>query len=128
MGVVSRARNAGLKLSIQDVLRCKSVVQLAQLAKMLPSASAETRMEEETEKPFPLSPIQSMYLKSTAKHVGDARFNQSFTLGVSRRVTVNTIKKAIDAVVQRHAMLRARYTKTQDGHWEQSIAKVGFSL
>lgn len=128
MGVVSRARNAGMKLTIQDVLRCKSVVQLAQAAKKLPSASTEANKDDETEQPFALSPIQNMYLKSASKHVGDARFNQSFTLGISRRITVDTIKKAINAVVQRHAMLRARYTKTQDGRWQQSIAKVSFCV
>jgi hypothetical protein len=128
MGVVSRARNVHIKLSIQDVLRSKSVVQLAQAAKMLPSSpTTEANKEEETEQSFALSPVQSLYLRSAVKHDGEARFNQSFTLGVARRVTVDAIKKAIDSIVQRHAMLRARFARTQDGRWEQRIAKVGFS-
>ncbi|KAK4150585.1 non-ribosomal peptide synthetase [Chaetomidium leptoderma] len=126
MGVVSRARNAKIKLSIQDVLRSKSIIQLAQLAKVLPSSiAAEVKKEEEPEQPFAPSPIQSMYLKSAVKHNGDARFNQRFTLGAPRRVTVDTIRKAIDSIVQRHAMLRARFARTQDGRWEQRIAEMG---
>ncbi|KAK4157425.1 non-ribosomal peptide synthetase [Chaetomidium leptoderma] len=126
MGVVSRARNAKLKLSIRDVLRSKSVVHLAESAKELPSSTvASMHKEEETEQSFALSPIQRMYLNSAVKHHGDARFNQSFTLGVPRRVTTATIKKAIESIVQRHAMLRARFARTKDARWEQRIAKMG---
>ncbi|KAK3290246.1 uncharacterized protein B0H64DRAFT_452780 [Chaetomium fimeti] len=126
MGVVSRARNAKIKLSIQDVLRCKSIVHLTQLAKGLPSSAPATiHKEEGTEQPFALSPVQTMYMKSAVKHAGVARFNQSFTLGVPRRVTAETIKKAINSVVERHAMLRARFSRTQDGRWEQRISKMG---
>jgi hypothetical protein len=128
MGVVSRARNVKIKLSVQDVLRSKSLAHLAQLAKVAPS-STETAMhrDQETEEPFALSPIQSMYLNSAVRYDGDARFNQSFTLSVSRRVAVDTIKRAVEAIVERHSMLRARFVRTQDGTWRQRIAKVGSS-
>lgn len=125
MGVVSRARNAKIQLSVQDVLRSKSIIHLAQLAKVAPSSAATGAHEAETEEPFALSPIQTMYLNLAAKHAGEARFNQSFTLAVPRRVSVDTIKRAMDSVVQRHSMLRARFAKKQDGSWEQRIAKVG---
>ena len=124
MGLVSRARNVNIKLSIQDVLRSKSIIHLSQLAKELPSSVTEVCGEEPTEQPFELSPIQSMYLRSAVKHNGDARFNQSITLGISRQVTIDTIKQAINSIVQRHTMLRVRLTKTLGGNWEQRIAKV----
>ena len=125
MGLVSRARNVNIKLSVQDVLRSKSIIHLSQLAKELPSSTvAEVRGEEQPEQPFGLSPIQSMYLRSAVKHNGDARFNQSITLGISRHVTTDTIQQAINSIVQRHAMLRVRLTKTLDGNWEQRIANV----
>ncbi|KAL2132693.1 hypothetical protein VTI74DRAFT_3473 [Chaetomium olivicolor] len=128
MGVVSRARNAKIKLSIQDVLRSKSVVHLTQLAKVLPSTtSPQVQKEEESEQPFALSPIQTMYMKSAVQHDGDARFNQSCALGVSRQVAVDTVKKAIASIVQRHAMLRARFNRMQDGRWDQRIAKMDSS-
>ncbi|KAL2183691.1 non-ribosomal peptide synthetase [Thermothelomyces heterothallicus CBS 203.75] len=128
MGVVSRARNAKIKLTIQDVLRCKSVVHLAELAEGLPlPATPRVQKEEPEEQPFALSPIQSLYLKSAVQHVGNARFNQSCTLGVSRRVSVETIKQAIASIVQRHSMLRARFEKTHDGRWMQRVTKMSGS-
>jgi hypothetical protein len=129
MGVVSRARNVKIKLSIQDVLRSKSVIQLAQIAKVLPSSTlTKAHMEVETDLSFSLSPIQNMYLKSAVKHGGEGRFNQSFILGVPRRVSAESIKQAFDSIVQRHTMLRARFARTQDDGWEQRVAKVGFLL
>jgi hypothetical protein len=125
MGVVSRARNAKISLSVQDVLRSKSLAHLAQLAKRTVS-SATQAPEKETEEEFALSPIQTMYLQSALKHDGEARFNQSFTLGVAKHVGIEPIERALDSVVQRHSMLRARFTKAQDGRWTQHIAQVTF--
>jgi hypothetical protein len=125
MGVVSRARNAKIDVSLQDVLRSKSIVHLAQLARLSPSSAAtEAHSEKETEERFALAPIQDMYLKSAVKHNDEARFNQSFALGVPRQVTVDTIKRAMDSIVQRHSMLRARFARRHDGSWEQRIPKV----
>lgn len=126
MGVVSRARNAGVIISIQDVLRSKSISHLAKLAKLSPSSSAANQQKEaETEEPFALSPIQSMYLKTTADHVGETRFNQSFAVSVARHVGVETVQHAMDQIVQRHLMLRARFNKTTAGTWEQRVEKMG---
>ncbi|KAL2192774.1 non-ribosomal peptide synthetase [Corynascus similis CBS 632.67] len=128
MGVVSRARNAKIKLTIRDVLRAKSIVNLAELAKSLPaSTGSQTQSEEQVEQPFALSPIQTMYLKSAVQYEDNARFNQSFTLGVGRHVTIGAIKKAIASIVQRHPMLRARFSRAQGNRWEQKIAEMSQS-
>jgi hypothetical protein len=125
MGVISRARNEKLDVSVPDVLRAKSVVHLAQLARpSTSSAATETHAEKETEEPFGLSPIQTLYLKSAVQQSGAARFNQSSALSVPRRITVDTIKRAMDLIVDRHSMLRARFSRKPDGSWEQRITKV----
>lgn len=125
MGVVSRARNAKIILSVQDVLRSKSLVHLSQLARLSPSlAVTEVQGNEQTEEPFALSPIQTLYLKLAVKHDDDARFNQSFGLSTSRQVTIDTIKRAMDTIVERHSMLRSRFTRKPDGNWEQRTTKV----
>ena len=127
MGVVSRARNAKIVVSVHDVLRSKSVVHLAQSAKLMAAAlpkATSTGELEETEQVFELSPIQNMYMSGAEKHNGEARFNQSFALGVDKkRVDGDMIKRAIDLVVKRHGMLRARFVM-KDGKWMQKIAKV----
>lgn len=125
MGVVSRARNAELSVTIQNILQSKSIIQLAQRARQLPS-STPTREHDtkETQEPFAPSPIQAMYLRSAVKHIGDARFNQSVSLDVPRRVGIDAIKQAVHSIVQRHAMLRARFARKMDGSWEQDITTV----
>ncbi|OIW22660.1 hypothetical protein CONLIGDRAFT_694858 [Coniochaeta ligniaria NRRL 30616] len=127
MGVVSRARTAGLGINIQDVLRSKSVVRLAQNTKSLAPASTESRGEEESHEHFGLSPIQSMYMLSASRHTRGARLNQSSLLSVAGRVPFSAIKSAQNMIVQRHHMLRARFTKKQDGSWDQRITKAGVS-
>lgn len=125
MGVVSRARNAQIIISLQDVLRAKSVVHLARLAKKSPSTAViAARADEETEEPFALSPIQRVYLRLAAKHDGDGRFNQSFALEAPRGVTASDIRQSMDSIVQRHSMLRARFVKEEDGSWRQRTIKV----
>lgn len=125
MGVVSRARTAGLGLNIQDVLRSKSVVHLAQVARSLVPATTDSRTEEESSEPFDLSPVQRMYMQLADSYQRDARFNQSNILGVARKVGVSGVRRAMDAVVQRHGMLRARFNRRYNGSWEQHVAKVG---
>ncbi|KAH6623991.1 hypothetical protein B0J18DRAFT_409502 [Chaetomium sp. MPI-SDFR-AT-0129] len=121
MGVVSRARLAHIKLSVQDVLRAGSVVHLTQLAKSLPSGT-KTENTQKTDTPFALSPIQTLYFQSAQQYGGHSRFNQSITLGVSRSVSTEAIKKALGTLVQRHGMLRARFTKKN--LWEQQYTKA----
>ncbi|KAK4133596.1 non-ribosomal peptide synthetase [Trichocladium antarcticum] len=125
MGVVSRARNAELSVTIQNVLQSKSIIQLARLARqLLPPTLAREHNTKETQEPFAPSPIQAMYLRSAGNHVGEARFNQSVNLDVPRRVGIDTIKKAVHAIVQRHAMLRARFARKLDSSWEQQITTM----
>ena len=128
MGVVSRARTAGLGMTIQDVLRSKSVIHLAQLARSLAAATNNSAAEEATDEPFALSPVQTMYMQLATKYAGDARFNQSNILRVAGRVSVANIKRAMESIVQRHPMLRARFAQRADGSWEQRVVKVRTSL
>ncbi|KAK3360589.1 non-ribosomal peptide synthetase [Lasiosphaeria hispida] len=128
MGIVSRARKAKIIVSMQDVLRSKSVIHLAVVAKSLPGqASAKVPREDETGELFPLSPIQRLYFKLGSNHVGEARFNQSFALPVSPHVSIENIKRTMDALVQRHSMLRVRFSSGQDGEWQQRIPKMNSS-
>jgi len=122
MGVVSRARTAGISVSLQDVLRSKSVGHLAKLAKVASQASTHGSNTESTE-PFGLSPVQTMYMGMASAHVGDSRFNQSITLKVANIVTVDQLRQALNSVVQRHGMLRARFVKNND-NWVQRIVPV----
>lgn len=121
MAVVSRARKQGVTVRLQDILQAKSITELSLLAKF---TAPKLEQIQETSEAFPLSPIQKLYFKSAGGHNGHSRFNQSITLRLSVRVSLNKINDAIRAAVSRHGMLRARFNKSRHGVWQQRITKV----
>jgi len=125
MGIVSRARRGGLTISVQDVLRCRSIIHLSQLAQEAPStalAKAPTIMENYED--FGLSPIQHFYFRLSGEgHTGLSRFNQSFSMKVSSKFTLENIQQAVSLIVGRHGMLRSLFSRSQSGCWKQRIAK-----
>ena len=118
--MISRARTAGISISLQDILRSKSVGHLAKLAKVASQANTHGNNTESTE-PFGLSPVQNMYMGLSSSHVGDSRFNQSVTLKVANNLSVDQLKQALSAVVNRHGMLRARFRKDGDKWMQRTI-------
>lgn len=129
MEVVAQARGKGIPLLIEQLLKAKSIKKLAahfealDLAPAQSSTAAETSMattsnaqdEEEEEDDnitmFGLSPIQRMFTRLSP---GENHFNQSFLLKVStdkERLSEDRVGQALNVVVKRHAMLRARFQK-----------------
>lgn len=124
MGVIARCRKEKINLSIRDVLQSGSITQLALRVGAIDNAPQQ---EEKVEEPFDLSPIQQMYFQSATSHQGQARFNQSFSLRVTRKTQAHDIKRVIESIVNQHSMLRARFRKNNFGIWQQHISKVGVS-
>lgn len=120
MQVVSQARIQGLSLRVQDVLRSKTVSEIALVASKKGQGSASP--EDDIDIPFDLSPVQEMYFAVSGQKA--THFNQSFLLRLSRRLHVRDILQAIEAVVRQHSMLRARFAKSEStGRWTQVITK-----
>lgn len=120
MGVMSRCRKENIELSLHDVLRSKSVVHLANCVGHKVSGPQK---EEVVDELFDLSPVQQLYFRSSQSQDGDSRFNQSFTLRITKPTDARTVKLAIEAIVNKHSMLRARFVR--DGNsWRQKITKV----
>jgi non-ribosomal peptide synthase protein (TIGR01720 family) len=69
--------------------------------------------------PFELSPIQQLFFEHVPK--GHNRFTQQFLLRLNRSVSTSKIQKATDALVKRHSILRARFSRQDNGAWEQRI-------
>lgn len=121
MGVISRARKRGLHLTLHDVLQSNSVKELAETAG---ASIPVSQHEEKTNEYFSLSPIQDLYFRSSDACLGDAHFNQSMTVRVTRMIEPEVIKDAVMAVVNQHSMLRARFNKSPTGKWQQRITDV----
>lgn len=116
MTVLSKCRQIDIFLSIQDILRSKSLSKLASLAKSNPKPIAAQKAQLHV--PFELSPIQKMHFARTVD--GTERFNQSFYLKLRRCISHDVLDTALRRVVKQHAALRTRFQKTSEGLWTQS--------
>lgn len=123
MQVVAKCRSLHLVLSVKDVLRSKSLIDLSRCIKA--SALPKLIAEEKVDTPFELSPVQRMFfdLSSEKSHpVEKIRFNQSFFLNVRRMVDPTAIHEALERVVARHSMLRVRFGRDiETCQWMQRI-------
>ncbi len=133
MQVVSRCKSQGIGLNVRDVLQSRTLGALAIRSKYLETnADAVSEVHDEL---FDLSPIQRMYFDvvSARKPLPKASsyFNQAFLLRLSRQVKLEDLAKAMDVVVARHSMLRARFRQVSGQEWRQAIieeAKHNYSL
>lgn len=126
MQVVSRCRGEGISISLQNILRGKSIRELATKS-VLTDEKPSARVEE-TEAEFNPAPIQQMYFDSLAMvHKSDSypagayRYNQSFLVSLTKQIKSNVVAKAIEKLVWRHSMLRARFSQDNSGRWTQRI-------
>ncbi|KAL8703011.1 MAG: hypothetical protein Q9201_003811 [Fulgogasparrea decipioides] len=116
--VASQCRSYGLGVTVQDIIRCPSISDLASRV-TLPKVN--TQYTEQHEEPFTLSPIQRLFFD----WVGDnyQHFNQSAALRLSQRLDPYQVHLAVEALMKSHSMLRARFEKRSDGQWVQILAK-----
>lgn len=121
---MSRCKSQQLSVKVRDILRCKSISELARCADKLFTAVEDVEIADLVDEPFGLTPIQQYYFQREPEgdSVGGAnRFNQSFLLRLNRPCPADIISAAVSAVVQRHSMLRCRFVKSDSGHWQQFI-------
>jgi non-ribosomal peptide synthase protein (TIGR01720 family) len=117
MQVKGQCAKRDISVSVQDILRSKSVKHLAQCAKAVAQLSYD---EEVLERSFDLSPIQQLFFKLPGQ--GRGHFNQSFFLRVTRRIQKKDLRQAIETIVARHSMLRSRFSLSgTDNKWQQRI-------
>lgn len=125
MQMVSTCRGLGIVLSVQQVLRSKSLSKLAVEAKRADDSGNELSIVPDG--PFHLSPVQQMFMSEIAPDglsaEGANRYNQSILLRLERDVAPDKMGRALRTVVAKHAMLRARFEEEEDGVWRQRIEK-----
>ncbi|KAK2746937.1 NRPS [Myotisia sp. PD_48] len=117
MTCMGQCKKLGLGLTVQEVLRSKSIKALALCVK---TVTRTTELKEEVGQDFDLTPIQQYHFK--VREEGKGHFNQSFFLRLSRKVDKNQLRRAIEAIVERHSMLRSRFSRsTQTSEWQQRV-------
>lgn len=130
MQVMGEARVQNLALSVQEILSAGSIIELAANARYvrpvdtdIPSSMASfSAFSEEAEVPFELTPMQMQHFRLAPD--GDSSFSQGFLFSLPHKVSVETFTDAIEALVSRHDMLRARFTQDATGAWKQHIASI----
>jgi amino acid adenylation domain-containing protein/non-ribosomal peptide synthase protein (TIGR01720 family) len=117
MQVMSECKKRGIGLTVRSIIACKSISDLSSHVKAIDTPLYH---EEIIEQPFELSPIQHLYF-SRPNHA-QGHYNQSFLLKTSRRIMAADMRAAIETVIKKHSMLRARFSQTgPGGAWEQRV-------
>ncbi|MEU3648454.1 non-ribosomal peptide synthase/polyketide synthase [Lentzea sp. NPDC034063] len=114
--VVSRARQAGLRLTSKDIFRHQTV---AELAVVVGTGVAEPADPDLILGPAPLTPIQRWLLET--EHDDPRHFTMSTLAELPPDLDDEALSRALDAVVAHHDALRARFTQV-DGQWQQEFA------
>ncbi|MFD4672028.1 amino acid adenylation domain-containing protein [Lentzea sp. NPDC058450] len=120
MRVVSKARDAGLRLSARDLFQRPTIASLEAVATGAPVAAQAVRVEGRA----PLTPIQRFFF---ATFTPTAPFHQHVTLDLPD-VAPDQVRLAVEALVAHHGALRTRYG-LENGQWwqEETAASVRFA-
>ncbi|CAG8909366.1 unnamed protein product [Penicillium egyptiacum] len=123
MQLVVTCRNEGLKLLFKDVMRSASIGALADSVQMVDHVNVYHHRDQ-LDTPFDLTPIQQFYFQNISQGSHEAaanQFNQSFLFRLTSDVPVEQLRGAVDKVVQRHSMLRARFRQSHNSQWKQIL-------
>ncbi|MET0136113.1 MAG: amino acid adenylation domain-containing protein, partial [Kibdelosporangium sp.] len=109
--VVSRARQAGLRLTSKDVFLQPTVARLAAV-----TTEHEGEVLAEIKGPAPLTPIQQWFFANGAPR----HFTMSMFVQLTEDLDESALRSAIAAVVDHHEALRTRFFQV-DGVWKQDV-------
>jgi amino acid adenylation domain-containing protein/non-ribosomal peptide synthase protein (TIGR01720 family) len=111
--IISRAKVAGIELTVKQLFANKTIAQLATVAGTTKSLSIEQGLVTGT---LPLTPIQHWFFeqKLPEKH----HFNQSFLLTVPSDINLEILEKVWQQLLKHHDALRLRFTQI-DTVWQQ---------
>ncbi|WP_405491772.1 amino acid adenylation domain-containing protein [Nocardia sp. NBC_00511] len=119
--LVSRARSHGIELTPLQVFEHRTVAALAEIADAGGAAVVLDELPGGGVGELPITPIVGWLLERGGDH---RRFAQTAVLDLPAGITREQLVATVTAVVDRHAMLRARLENTGDG-WELSTRPPG---
>lgn len=122
MQVSSQCRTQGLPVTVQDIIKSKSIAALA----LTVTASSQQQQSvaaptEEHNLPFGITPIQKIFFDTVGEKYN--HFNQSVVLRLARTVELDDVRTALVSLVTIHPMLRCRYVRDESMTWRQHIEK-----
>jgi aryl carrier-like protein len=132
MVVISKLRKKGSNISMADMIKAGNIMKLALLIQQgtaTTTFSTQPVVEETTNEVFDLTPMQQYYANFTLKQSNylckqtNKRFNHTFCLRVKKRLSASDLSMALEALVERHSMLRARFVRDEGAAcgWRQYV-------
>lgn len=115
--VATQCNAIGLRISVAEIFKQKTISEISM--RLGVDASPGSRLEETTGSLFPLSPIQKLFFEFTPQ--GHNHFNWSFLFQLRNPQDSNVLMDAINCVINRHSMLRARFIRDSKGGRHQTI-------
>ncbi|MEU0842433.1 non-ribosomal peptide synthase/polyketide synthase [Streptomyces sp. NPDC005962] len=115
--IVSRARQAGLRITSKDIFRHQTIAELSVSVGSAPAP--DDTPAGPPAGPAPLTPIQHWYLEG--RRPGDPHhFTMTHRLRLADDLDEAALGRALDALVAHHAALRTRFLVI-DGQWRQEV-------
>ncbi|KAF9884280.1 hypothetical protein FE257_001910 [Aspergillus nanangensis] len=123
MLVVSQARSGplGLVVSVNDILRLRTIAQIAAQAEANCSSRQIQLIPDMLDTPFDLIPIQQLFFNANPH--GQNRFSHNLLLHLKEHITPGQLEAAVEGLAKTHAMLRGRFIQSANGQWKQLISK-----
>ncbi|MGW4775011.1 condensation domain-containing protein, partial [Nocardia sp. NPDC004278] len=121
--LVTRARAAGVTFSARDVFERKTVAGLAEVAVDGSAAAVLSELPGAGVGSVPLTPIMRRLLEHSESEIG--RFSQAMTLNLPMRIDRQRLADTVQAVLDRHDMLRARLRSDDDRRRTWDVLPVG---
>jgi len=120
--IVSMLREEYYELKIRDLFMYPTI---AGLAARLKHIEAKVEPSSRSHGPVPLTPIQNWFLYGFEKP--ERHFNQAILLSAKKRLNENVLRRSLEAVLNHHEALRARFSKI-DGKWAQNTSGQNYPL
>ena len=109
---VSRAREAGLNISVADIGKCKDMTDLSHA--LLNNTQQALSSDVSSYGGAPLTPIQRWFF--SVDHPDPAHWNTGIKLSINRKINSSKLCDAINRCVNQHPELGVQFHKTHD-HW-----------
>nr|WP_238420470.1 non-ribosomal peptide synthetase [Streptomyces taklimakanensis] len=120
--LVSRAHDAGLRITVEDVFRAPTAAGLAGRAEAVTAnASDEGARQDDGAGPLPLTPIVHWWREQGG---GTGPFDQHLVVRTPAGLTAERLTAVLQALVDRHAALRLRLDTT-GGTWRLDALPAG---
>lgn len=129
--IVNLLKKAGITITVNQIFQHQTIAEIAAYIQKCEAAEYQDRVDgcgrriEIQTFPkggFPLSAVQSRFLKRKLTDVN--RFNSSCIVLLKKNLSIDTIKSALEKMLERYDALGLVFSKTGEGVWYQYYRPV----